>query len=50
MKKFKFTTKSSNEAISYIQAENVEDAIVLFAKKKKLSIEVFLEIYSVNEA
>lgn len=50
MKKFKFTAKNSKEAISYTQAENVEEATAFFAKMKKLSVKAFLEIYSVNEA
>jgi hypothetical protein len=50
MKKFKFTAKGSNEAISSTQAENIEDAIEFFAEKKKLSTEAFLKIYEVDEA
>ena len=50
MKKFKFTAKGSKEAIASTQAENIEDAIEFFAKKKKLAIEAFLKIYNVDEA
>ena len=50
MKKFKFTTKKSKEAIGMCEAQTVEDATQIFADTKKLSIDSFLTIYEVSEA
>lgn len=49
MKKFKFTSKRSKEAIGSTDAYTISEAIIFFANLKRLDIETFLEIYSVEE-
>ena len=48
-KKFKFTTKTSKEAIATIEAETSQEALSFFAKTKKMSEDAFLEIFNVSE-
>jgi hypothetical protein len=49
MKKFKFTTKISDEGISTCLAATYEDAINTFSAMKNLKKEEFLKIYDVKE-
>jgi len=49
MKRFKFTTKKDNEAIGMCEAQNIEEAIQIFANTKQLSINSFLTIYEISE-
>ena len=50
MKKFKFTTKKDNEAIGMCEAQNIEEAMQIFANTKQLTIDSFITIYEVSEA
>lgn len=49
MKKYKFCSKGKNEAISYVNASSLDEAVMYFSELKKLSIEDFLKIYDVKE-
>jgi hypothetical protein len=49
MKKFKFTTKISDEGISTCLASNYEEAVRTFSVMKNLKEEEFLKIYEVKE-
>jgi hypothetical protein len=49
MKRFKFTSRRSKEAIGSTDAYTISEAVIFFANLKKLDIETFLEIYAVEE-
>lgn len=49
MKRFKFTSKRSKEAIGSTEAYTISEAIIFFSNLKRLNIGTFLEIYSVEE-
>jgi len=50
MKKFKFSTLNSEEAITTCEANSKEQAIETFAAIKKLPVDKFNELYQVTEA
>jgi len=49
MKKYKFVSKRSKEAIGLTEAYTISEAVIFFASLKKLPIDTFLEIYEVSE-
>lgn len=50
MKKFKFCTLNSEEAIATCEANNKEQAIETFAAIKQLSVDKFNKLYHVTKA
>lgn len=50
MKKFKFCTLNTEEAIGICEASDKEQAIETFAAIKKLSVEKFNKLYHVTKA
>ena len=50
MKKYKFVSKRSKEAIGVTDAYTLSEAVIFFASLKKLTIDSFLEIYEVLPA
>ncbi len=51
MKKYKYFFKEDKkeEAIGYVKANDLEEAIILASKNKKLNIEGFVKIFLVKE-
>ena len=49
MQKYKFTTKTSKEAVSTTDASSTEEATIIFAKIKNLSVDDFCKLYIVSK-
>lgn len=49
MPKFSLHTKSSKESISKVDAGNIEQAIDVFARRKALDTNIFLDLYEVSQ-
>lgn len=49
MPKYSFRTKQSKEVIKSIHCSTFEEAVIMFAKRKDLPLDKFLELYEVIE-
>ena len=51
MRKFKYFFKEDEkeEAIGYVEANDLEEAIILASQKKRLNVEGFVKVFLVKE-
>ncbi len=49
MTQFKIVCKRTQEAVTVVSAENKEEALLVGAQRKRLSVDQFSEIYEVKK-